>query len=340
MNFIKYKNILEFLPEKENCDIYEERLFLIVKNFIKSNNLKNILVSLSGGVDSMVLMNIVTKIEGINIICCHLNYNNRSESSEERDFLIEYCNYKNIKLEYINFEVKRNDINRNKYEILTKQLRYDFYKKLCNKYYLDGVFLGHHLDDYCENVFNNIMRGGKEITDLSVFKKDNILLGVRVLRPLLDEYKEDIYKFADKYNITYFLDTTPDWSCRGKMRREIFPKCEDCYSLNYKNNLIKIGKESEELSNIVNKYLIDKLFENVKFDGKSFEIQKDEILKEKYVTRLLLKKICTKLNIGLIKTKNIEILINNFDKKIKFNLLKDYTTIIDDNNIKFLQLST
>ena len=38
MNFIKYKNILEFLPEKENCDIYEERLYLIVENFIKSSN--------------------------------------------------------------------------------------------------------------------------------------------------------------------------------------------------------------------------------------------------------------------------------------------------------------
>lgn len=334
MNFTKYKDILEFIPKYGNIEFKEEKLYLTIYNFLKERNIKKILISLSGGVDSMVIANILSQIDNIKLVCCHINYNNREESIYERNFLIDYCNYKNLKLEYIDCDVKRGDIKRNLYENETKELRYDFYKKLCKKYNLDGVILGHHLDDYCENVFNNIMRGGREITDLSVFKMENIILDVRILRPLLNVYKNDIYEFSNKFNIPYFLDTTPSWSCRGKMRNNIFPECENCYGNNYKKNLIRIGKESEDLSEIIDKYLIEDLWKKVIFSNDGIIIIKDNMLKEKYIFRILIKKICHKANIPNLKLKIINLIIENFDNIIKFNLSENSYIQIDKSYIK------
>ena len=57
------------------------------------------------------------------------------------------------------------------------------------------------------------------------------------MRPMIKFYKQPIYDFADKYQIPYFKDTTPDWSVRGKYRNKILPIIEDTFSKNVKENL-------------------------------------------------------------------------------------------------------
>ena len=71
------------------------------------------------------------------------------------------------------------------------------------------VMLAHQQDDICENIFNNIMRGGREVTDLTVIREKNNILGVEIYRPMLEYYKDSILNIAHGYQIPY-LDTTPD----------------------------------------------------------------------------------------------------------------------------------
>ena len=89
----------------------------------------------------MVLLEIIRNIQinmenmkHLNIYCCHINYNNREESTKEKDFLQNYCNILNIHFEYMDFNFKRGSIKRNDYETLTRNIRYDYYKKLIIKY--------------------------------------------------------------------------------------------------------------------------------------------------------------------------------------------------------------
>ena len=242
MNYSNYETILEFLPNDiDRNDINEKSLSKSIKKFIQDNDISNILLSLSGGVDSMVLAVIIKNLNiHVKLYCCHINYNNREESVDERNFLIEWCQLENIHLDVMNIEhIKRGEGNRNDYEEETRKLRYKYYADLIKKFDCQGVFLAHHKDDLSENVFNNIMRGKKSITDLSVFRQINTILDVVVFRPMLEFRKKVIYDMSEKYQIPYFLDTTPDWSCRGKMRRQIFPKCEDCYSDSFMKSLVK-----------------------------------------------------------------------------------------------------
>lgn len=221
---------------------------------------KKILVSLSGGVDSMVLLDIFRRYSDAKIHALHINYNNRVESKQEAEFLEKYCSDKNIELFVHHIDdVKRNDkkMTRNQYEEYTKKLKYDFYKILIEKHTLDGVYLAHHNDDVIENIFNNIMKNN-HYEDLSVIKSENTINNIRVFRPFIGLHKDSILDYAIKFRVPYFKDTTPLWSCRGKMRRNIFPNLEDCYGNSYMKSLLtfseKINQTELFLDNMIRDY--------------------------------------------------------------------------------------
>lgn len=344
MDFIKlYSNLLEYEPDSEIFkskikNIEDEIIFKEVNNFIIDMNLNKILISLSGGVDSNVLFEVVdyikkVKLKELEVYICHINYNNRDESNEEKNFLIEYCKSKEYSLIYIDLEFKRGDIKREEYEKQSKNKRYQFYLDLINEYKLDGVFLGHHEDDLVENIFNNIMRGNRSITDLTVLKDKNKILNVNIFRPLLKLRKNIIYYFAHKYQIPYFLDTTPEWSCRGKMRNKIFPICNDSYTDKFKESLLKIGKESDELSNIINKQIIEPIMKDIRLTNKKILINKNNLLKEKYVLKTILFKISNKYMLDIVKNKVIDLIIYNFNTNIKLIISKSMSLNITENSL-------
>jgi len=188
----KYIDILEFIPEENDLKLSQSEILIETTYiFLKNNNINNCLISLSGGVDSMVLFEVLNFIKEnmlseINIHICHIHYNNRNESFKEKDFLIEYCTSKNYTIHILDLSFKRGDLKRDLYEKQAKNERYRFYFELNKKYDLDGVFLAHHEDDLIENIFNNIMRGNREITDLTVIKEHNTILNVNVFRPFLN----------------------------------------------------------------------------------------------------------------------------------------------------------
>ena len=87
MNYESYNSILQFIPEEvDNSNLYIEKISQSILHFIQENNITKVLVSLSGGVDSMV-MTCILKSLNIDFVCCHINYNNREESKYEQILL-------------------------------------------------------------------------------------------------------------------------------------------------------------------------------------------------------------------------------------------------------------
>jgi len=250
---IKYSDVLEQYSKLEqlNCDFSTLEF-----------NEKRYCISLSGGVDSMVLMHILLN-RGKEIIAVHINYNNRDESKIEEDFLREYCKSKSVIFISHSFNFKRGSIKRSEYESLTKKIKFKLYKSILGQYDIDYILLAHHKDDIIENIFTNFCRG-ENFLNLSVIKYSNIIMNVNIVRPLIDYYKNDIYNYAHFYMIPYFLDTTPDWSVRGKFRRTILPKLFDTFA-SLKTNLLSIAKESDEWGILIQTRFIDKYYSLINF---------------------------------------------------------------------------
>tara|TARA_B100000900_G_scaffold308728_1_gene267423 strand:- start:2871 stop:3971 length:1101 start_codon:yes stop_codon:yes gene_type:complete len=240
-----------------------DEILICLKNYVKKNNNKKYLVSLSGGVDSMVLATILCYL-GCEVIACHINYNNRKETKYEQEFLEVWCKYNDIKLyvKSIN-DVIRGSIKRSEYESYTRNIRFNLYKEVLALENCDEILLGHHKDDIVENIIANVCRG-RNVLDLAVIKETNVVNDVIMVRPMINLYKENIYNFAQENGVPYFKDTTPEWSVRGKYRTNVHIALQDTFGENMKENLIGLARQSDEWNMLIMKQLIEPFLESVK----------------------------------------------------------------------------
>lgn len=268
-DYNKYKKILEYIPDNtkilDKKQFNQDKLVTTIDDFCISAIPQRFIVSLSGGVDSMVLIYIIRQL-GYQVIGLHINYNNRPETVLEQQFLEEWCKINNIRLHIRSIDdIKRAECKRSTYELMTRKIRFDFYKKILYDEECKYILLGHHKDDIIENIFANVCRG-RNILDLAVLRKSATIDGVDIMRPMLDFYKDAIYSFAHTYQIPYFKDTTPGWSVRGKYRNVIAPAIEDAFTKNVKLNLLGLSEQSDEWNNFIGETIIEPFMYNVMFD--------------------------------------------------------------------------
>lgn len=187
---------------------------------------KNIIISLSGGVDSMVCLHMIKHLPHVFVV--HINYMNRNECMDEERFVVEWCNMNNITcfVRRINEIRRRNCMDhglRDVYERYTQDVRFATYKfaQSCIKNDLECiVVLGHNKDDVFENIITN-MQSNNKFDNLAGMEKISTIRGHTIYRPLLDTDKKTIFDYAHKYGIPYLKDTTPPWSRRAKIRSEL-----------------------------------------------------------------------------------------------------------------------
>jgi tRNA(Ile)-lysidine synthetase-like protein len=278
MNYNNFTDVLQYIPNHQNTiqdsKYKDNELCDSILDFHHKHNTDKYVVSLSGGVDSMVMISIF-HAKKIEVIAVHINYNNRTESKKEEEFLITWCEYNNIKLfvKSIN-NIHRNSSNRTEYENITKNIRFEFYQEIMKKEGANYVLLAHHKDDIVENIFANVCRG-RNILDLAVIKNNSKINDINFGRPLSEHFKDKIYKFAHIYQIPYFKDTTPDWSIRGKYRNLIYPSIENAFSKNVKNNLLNISQQSDDWSELIEMQFITPFMKSMKIKKNevSFDVQ-------------------------------------------------------------------
>lgn len=324
-------NVLEKPFSFENQTIPEnETLLKILNQFIKKYNIQDCFLSLSGGVDSMVLSYLLKQLFP-KVSCLHLNYNNRPETLHEEEFIIKWSNLLNLDTKIYKFEITRDNTSRDDYEKITRNKRYELYREMITEN--SGFFLGHHANDVSENIFTNIVNG-RSIFDLSVITETSNVLGVPIFRPFRDIPKTLIYDFAERYNIPYFKDTTPDWSNRGKMRRQIFPLIEDTFNPDFQNKLYELAKQSDELKEfIITKFLKPHL-ENIKKGKKGFKIPYSEmpLIYWKY----FFQEFCHQNQMSMPKVKVVETIFQKFKSSFKIDFKKDWVLLFDNENIWIL----
>lgn len=325
-------NVLDYNPNKEIIKKFNYKIgnFNLINKYCNKIGI----ISLSGGVDSMVcLVYCIIMYPNINWVCVHINYKNRDVANDESEFISNFCYKHNIKL-YVR---EINEINRNKcmlndmreiYEDYTKKIRFNTYKAVCDN---PIVILGHNKDDAFENILTNITYNCK-YNNLKGMDEHSIYDTITFLRPLLDVPKNDIYKFAQEHNIPYVKNSTPEWSQRGKIRNNIIPVLH-----NWNNQIIpglfNLSENIQEMYLIMNNN-INIIINKFKNNNNSYEIELSDNEFKNYLQKLLWKEIIYKLFNCYPSNKSLIALIDRL--KIWQNKKQEidkYTKIVINKNI-------
>lgn len=197
----------------------------VVINCLKFENIQssNIVVSLSGGVDSM-LCSWVLANQFHDVVAIHINYNNRETSDDEERFVTSWCHKIGIPLFVRKFdEIQRESCMkhglRETYETYTRDVRYFCYKMFGNDAH---IVLGHNKDDVLENIFTNIACKTK-YENLDGMLEHSVQDNIRFWRPLIHIEKAKIIDICKIHNIPFLHNSTPTWSQRGQIRNKIVP---------------------------------------------------------------------------------------------------------------------
>lgn len=302
-----------------------------------------IVTAISGGPDSMCLLDMlikVRKLKNINIVVAHVNHNVRVVESEFEKIQVEkYCKANNLIFEYMKIE-KYENTNFHDY---ARNIRYNFFNELVNKYKAKYLMTAHHGDDLMETVLMRIVRGSS-LSGYSGFIKENDMGSYKTVRPLITKTKLEIQNYMDSNNLWYAIDKSnlKDVYTRNRYRKYILPKLKD-ENQNVHLKFLKFSEKINEVSNFLEKY-VNKVYDNIikdkKINIKSL-LKEDRIIIDNILSKYLYR--FYKNSIHLINDINIETVyncINNTKANISidlpgnFRFIKSYNLgyiIIDEN---------
>lgn len=295
-----------------------------------SLNANPIIISISGGVDSMVLSNmLVTKYGKDRIYGLHINYANRDTSDSEMQFVLDWCRLIGIKCyvrrigEIQRFLCMKYGL-RDTYESYTRNVRYHCYKEFGNNAL---IALGHNKDDILENIFTNILYCTK-YENLDGMTEFSIQDDIRFWRPLLNLSKDEIIKMANDYKIDHLPCSTPKWSMRGKIRNSIVPVLNE-WNPKFIDSLHVLSSTVSELYTVLETAVNDCVNKSRK--RKDYIVFYIETINTTYIFwRILFEKfgcygVSTKSIMNLCdRLKKIDIA-----KRTTYVLNKNYTLVID-----------
>lgn len=316
----------------------------IVKNNILDNNLLNkgdkVVVAVSGGPDSMCLLDVLYRLKDeldIKIEVAHVNHGIRKESDGEKIYVENYCNDRDIPFHYLKVDVptlsKEKKISE---ETCGREIRYEFFEKVRKETNSNYIAVAHNLNDNVETVLLNEIRGCglKGLTGMD-FKFNYII------RPLLTIEKKDILVYNNELEINPCIDKTNEEEIylRNKIRLSLIPYLQEL-NPNFITNISRmrlILKEDNDfivdyVDNIMKDIILEENKDKIVFNFSNIMIQHDSI-KKRIIRNIIEKKISNLDGIESIHVLDIIKLLKNNIKGKKYIIGNKFTIEIIKKNI-------
>lgn len=180
-----------------------------------------ILLAVSGGVDSMVLMSLAREA-GYRFAVAHCNFHLRGEESDGDELLVE----REVRKMGVPYHVTHFDTygevasTGDSVEMAARRLRYGWFDELCDANGYSAVVIAHHIDDSIETHFINMLRGTGARGLTGIAPRNG-----RVVRPLLFATREEIEVYATQNNIPFRVDSSnmSMKHLRNRVRHEVVP---------------------------------------------------------------------------------------------------------------------
>ncbi len=218
-----------------------------------------IIVSLSGGIDSMslccLLLDFREKID-LDFHWVHFNHGLRSESENEAEFIRDFSQKKNIPVTIVNTE----ELNGQKdMQNRARQWRYENLNRIMKAHGFDKIALGHHLNDLAETQIWRMLRGG------SLFSLNPMQMKrFPYIRPLIHTPKRDLEKYLIEISQDWCEDVSNSGSdyTRNLIRNELMPLLQDCAGGKLEQKLLALDHDARLLKEFFQQQVPEKHYQS------------------------------------------------------------------------------
>lgn len=303
-----------------------------ISTYISENKLfeptDKILVAVSGGIDSVVLLHALLKLK-YECVVAHCNFHLRgNESDRDENFvqrLAETYNCPFVKTDFKTTEYAQEQ--HLSIEMAARELRYRWFEDVRQKEQCQCIAVAHHANDSIETFFLNLTRG-TGINGLTGIKPKNNF----VVRPLLCCFRNEIEKYAKVHQLSSCFDSTNNDTKfkRNAIRHQIIPQFEQLNS-SFQETMLK---NIERIANInkINSFYINSLCNSFVYNDLGNTIIDIQKLKETPIYLSILSEILHKYGFNEDSIKKIyqQLEINSGKKfySSEFELLINRNEII------------
>lgn len=279
------------------------------KNVTEYNLIKpkdNIVAGISGGIDSVVLLDLLARLRDLfdyNLYVAHVNHGVRGIEADRDEKFVERLSNK-YSVPFYSTKVDMNGFAKEKKissEEAGRILRYGFFRKILNEVGGGKIAVAHNKNDQAETVMLRIIRGtGIDGLKGMQFKAQDII------RPILNIKRNELNEYLMSYGLDHVEDYTNVETIyqRNRVRLELFPYIEENFNPNIVDSLYRLSK-------------------NAQIDSDAL----DEIAEKKY--NLLVKKTDNNSIIieGVLLNKELPAIKNRIIRKAIFCLCDDIVDI-------------
>lgn len=249
----------------------ENKVLNTIKEFNLIDNEDNVVVGVSGGPDSMVLLYLLLhakKHMDFNILVAHVNHGVRGdEALEDEQFVRRKA--KELNLPYFSTNVDMvayGQKHKISHEEAGRELRYGFFRSILKQNNGGKIAVAHNMNDQAETLLMRIMRG----TGIDGLNGMTYISG-DIIRPVLNITRAEIEQYIEDKNIETVLDKTnlmPIYT-RNKIRLELIPYIEDNFNPNITKSLWRLSQTSQNDTMFLQRYTEEKYLSLVKSEGKN-----------------------------------------------------------------------
>lgn len=252
----------------------------VLKTIQKYNLIQNgdsIVIGVSGGPDSMTLLNVLINLKqklGISkIVVATVNHMIREEAEEETKFVENFCESHGIE-----FYLKKVDVQEEakskkiSTELAGRNARYDFFEEVLKKTGSNKIATAHNSNDNAETVLMNLLRG----SGVSGLKGIEKIRDGKFIRPIIECKRSEIeqYCLENKLNPRYDKTNKENAYTRNKIRNMLIPYIEENFNPNIVDSLNRLSTIATKEDEYIHK-IVENSFKNTMITA---DISKKEII--------------------------------------------------------------
>ncbi|MCF6515878.1 tRNA lysidine(34) synthetase TilS [Lactobacillus sp. S2-2] len=277
---------------------------------------QKILLAVSTGVDSMVMLDIFLKSNyNFDVSIAYVNHHLREQSEKEKEFIIEYCKKKNLNL-YIKDWPKQFHPDTG-IEEAARNIRYNFFADVLLENQIDLLLTAHHKDDQAETFLMKAIRSGN-LEELKAIEQIRQFKTKKIFRPFLNFRKQSLRNYAKKNQLIWFEDESnyENDFFRNRIRNNYMKEFE-LENSKVVDHFANISNQVQEM-NLLKRNLLKPLIEKIKIKqndscltGDLNKLLKQDELIQKELLKSFFKEFSFSKNLVVNQINEVIKLLNN-----------------------------